>query len=36
MSARARMGIKVSENKKEKQSSILDFIKGGGVKAKTG
>lgn len=32
MSTRARMGIKVVSNKKEKQASILDFIKGGSIK----
>lgn len=29
---RARMGIKINSNKKEKQASILDFIKGGSIK----
>jgi len=37
-SARARMGIKVTDTSKSKKASILDLIKGGAVKdkAKTG
>jgi P27 family predicted phage terminase small subunit len=34
--ARARMSIKVKEDPKAKTASILDLIKGGTVKAKTG
>lgn len=35
-SPRARMGIKVQDNSKAKTASILDLIKGGNAKAKTG